>query len=96
MTKFKKILEDIKRREMILRENKVSKNFSSKEMPGQADSVYHECIQSVKAEAKKNGKSMSEGEAAAICEKSRKEGGATLKQGAQRKKEESRKRKEDA
>ena len=30
MTKFKKILEDIKRREMILRENKVPKNFSSK------------------------------------------------------------------
>ena len=52
MTKFKKILEDIKRRNLILRENKVPKNFSSKEMPGQADGVYHECIQSVKAEAK--------------------------------------------
>jgi hypothetical protein len=96
MADFKKMLEEIKKRNESLLEKKAPMHFSPKEMPGQADDVYHNCIKSVKAEAKKNGKPMSEQEAAAICEKSRKEGGATLKQGAQRKKEEDRKRKEDA
>ena len=96
MTKFKRILEDIKKRNDHLEEKRSPKHFSSREMPGQADDVYHDCIERVKAEAKKNDKPMSEQEAAAICEKSREEGGATLKFGAQRKKEEASKRKEDA
>tara|TARA_R100001460_G_scaffold48514_5_gene86512 strand:+ start:621 stop:1046 length:426 start_codon:yes stop_codon:yes gene_type:complete len=87
MDPFKIFLNKIK-----LREEKGPKHFSPKEEPGQADDTFHDCISKVKAEARKEGKSMSEKEAAAICEKSREEGGATLKFGAKRKAEEDKKR----
>ena len=90
MDPFKIFLNKIK-----LREEKTPKHFSSKEMPGQADDVFHDCTKRVKAEASKDGKDMTEQEAAAICTKSRKEGGATEKFGAKRKAEVDRKRKED-
>jgi hypothetical protein len=83
MYSFKKFLNKLE---------EAPKHFSSKEEPGQADDTFHDCISKVKAEAKRDGKEMSEKEAAAICEKSRKEGGATLKFGAKRKEEEDRKR----
>ena len=85
--KNKEILEDY--------EILAPRHFSSKEMPGQADDVFHDCIKKVKAEAKKDGKDMTEQEAAAICTKSRKEGGATQKFGAKRKAEVDHTRKKD-
>tara|TARA_R110000851_G_scaffold19868_1_gene60616 strand:- start:143 stop:550 length:408 start_codon:yes stop_codon:yes gene_type:complete len=88
MDPFKIFLNKIK-----LREEKGPKHFSSKEEPGQADDTFHDCISKVKAEARKEGKTMSEKEASAICEKSREEGGATLKFGAKRKAEEDKKKK---
>ena len=78
-----------------LQEKRGAEHFSSKEEPGQADNTFHDCISKVKAEARKEGKAMSEKEASAICEKSREEGGATLKFGAKRKAEEDKKRRED-
>ena len=84
MHSFKKFLT--------ISEKKAPKHFSPEEEPGQADDTFHDCISKVKAEAKRDGKEMSEKEAAAICEKSREEGGATLKFGAKRKEEEDRKR----
>ena len=90
MDPFKIFLNKIK-----LREEKTPKHFSSKEMPGQADDVFHDCIKRVRAEASRDGRDMTEQEAAAICTKSRKKGGATEKFGAKRKAEVDRKRKED-
>ena len=75
MKTFKKFIEKLEE----------AQHFSSKEKPGQADDTFHSCIEKVKAEAKRDGKEMSEKEAAAICEKSREEGGATLKFGEKRK-----------
>ena len=90
MDPFKIFLNKIK-----LREEKTPKHFSSKEMPGQADDVFHDCIKRVRAEASRDGRDMTEQEAAAICTKSRKKGGATEKFGAKRKAEVDRKRKKD-
>lgn len=77
-----------------LKEYKVDtpKHFEPSQMPGTADDVFHDCINSVKKSFKKHdykpykGKSV-EDAAAAICTDSRKEGGATLDWGNKRKKE---------
>ena len=68
------------------------KHFNPDQMPGTADDVFRDCIQSVKKSFKKHdykpfkGKTV-EDAAAAICTDSRKEGGATLNWGAKRRRE---------
>mgnify|MGYP005819320803 CR=1 FL=1 len=71
---------------------KTAKHFSPKEEPGEADDVFHDCINSVKKSFKKHNYKLHPGKtledaAAAICTDSRKEGGATLDWGERRKKE---------
>jgi hypothetical protein len=68
------------------------KHFNPDQMPGTADDVFRDCIESVKKSFKKQGYKPFKGKtvedaAAAICTDSRKEGGATLNWGAKRRRE---------
>jgi len=94
LTKLK--LQRIIREELesVLRDDKTKtpKHFSPSQMPGSADDVFHDCINSVKKSFKKQGYSPDPGDtvedaAAKICTDSRKEGGATLDWGTKRKRE---------
>jgi len=89
-------LQQIVREELksVLSEDKTKtpKHFSPKQMPGTADDVFHDCINSVKKSFKKHGYTPDPGDtvedaAAKICTDSRKEGGATLDWGTKRKRE---------
>jgi hypothetical protein len=68
------------------------KHFNPDQMPGTADDVFRDCIESVKKSFKRNGYKPFKGKtvedaAAAICTDSRKEGGATLNWGEKRRRE---------